>query len=438
MFLNRYQLCLTLAVFMLVAGQKAFAGDTGLLKLELQDAVAVGMGGAYTGEANSPSAVYYNPAGIVQMNSFEASAGLTWLQPQIKFESAAANNGGTSEMKEDNYLFPNVFVTTPIIKDKLYLGIGESSDFGGGTDWEADGFSKYSTIKDSLENQDYRIVAAYKINNQWSVGAGAVDEQSAFEHDMAVYNQIPSHPDANALFKATDNSWGFDLATMFKLNAQNQFGLDYKSPIHHTYEGNVYLSGLDPLSLGAPVAFGGFGGSTFTTKAVQKLTLPQSVTLGYDLKPTNKWTINFDLEWTDWSQYKQQITSYPNVSGAQASALSHYGSENRDWTSVWSESVGVQYAVTDKFRIRTGYEHHQTPIPEATVDTQFPDSDSNAYSAGLGYDITKNLTIDIAYVADFYESRNVVNNVDTGIGASLSGKYSAFVNVGTMTLTYKF
>lgn len=95
--------------------------------------------------------------------------------------------------------------------------------------------------------------------------------------------------------------------------------------------------------------------------------------------------------------------------------------------------------MTDKFRVRAGYEHHQTPIPEATVDTEFPDSDSNSYTVGFGYDITKNLTLDVAYVADFYESRNVVNTVDlTAFGAHLSGKYSAFVNVGTMSLTYKF
>ena len=30
----------------------AFASDTGLIKLELQDAAAVGMGGAFTGEAD--------------------------------------------------------------------------------------------------------------------------------------------------------------------------------------------------------------------------------------------------------------------------------------------------------------------------------------------------------------------------------------------------
>jgi long-chain fatty acid transport protein len=424
------------AVFAYLLGffsQNAFASDNGVFKLELPDAAAAGMGGAFAGEADRPSAVYYNPAGIVQMNTAEVSAGLTWAQPQIKFESATSGNGGTSEMKEDNYLFPDFFVTTPVIKDKLYIGVGEDSDFGGGNSWEANSpFTEYSTIKDSIEDQDTRLALAYKFNSQLSLGAGVTNDQSEFEHDEAINQGGAPTGNGNVLFKANDNSWGFDLATMFRLNEQNQFGLDYKSPIHHTYDGTAYFSNL--------YTGGGLGnilgGSSISTEAVQKLTLPHSVTLGYSLKPTNKWPINFDLEWTDWSQYQQQTTYYPNLSSFQTSFLP--GPQARNWTSVWSESVGVQYAVTDKLRLRTGYEHHQTPVPELTFNTEFPDSDSNAVSFGLGYDITSRLTIDMAYIADFYESRNVINTIDQSLGASLSGKYSAFVNVATMSLTYKF
>ena len=389
-------------VFLCLMSTLAIASDNGVIKLELPDAAAVGMGGAFTGEADRPSAVYYNPAGITQMDTIEASAGLTWVQPQVKFESASANNGGTSDMKTQNFIFPDVYVTTPVIKDKLYLGIGESSDFGGGVSWEANGFSQYTTIKTAIDDQDYRLVAAYKFNDQWSLGAGATDDQSHFEHDNAL--QQASGNNGDALFKANDNAWGFNLATLFKLNDQNQFGLDYKSPIHHTYDGTLYLNNMDGSStFGAGVGYSTFfGGTSFSTEAIQKLTLPQSVTLGYDLKPTNKLTLNFDLEWTDWSQYKQQTTFYPNVSNPnQLLVLSTGNPQSRDWTSVWSESLGAQYAVTDKFRVRAGYEHHQTPIPEATVDTEFPDSDSNSYTVGFGYDITKNLTLDVAYVADF-------------------------------------
>ena len=421
-------ICAFLASFF---AQPAFASDSGVIKLELPDAAAVGMGGAYTGDAGRPSAVYYNPAGIVQMNTIEASAGLTWVQPQIEYKSPT---GDTSQMKIDNYLFPNVFVTVPVIKNKLYLGIGESSDFGGGNDWEADGFSQYATIKDSIENQDYRIVAAYKINDQWSVGAGATSDQSAFEHDVAIYQGGVGN--ADVLFKANDDAWGFDLATMFKLNEQNQFGLDYKSPIHHTYDGTLYMGNMNPAGLGGP--FGGV--SSFSTRAIQKLTLPQSVTLGYSLKPTSKWKFNFDLEWTDWSQYKQQTTFYPDLTnGGEVSVLGMGNPQQRSWRSVWSESLGAEYSLTDNFRVRAGYEHHQTPVPKGTFDTAFPDSDSNAYTTGFGYDITKNLTFDVAYVAVFYESRSIGNTVAPLFGpGTLSGKYSEFVNIGTATLTYKF
>jgi long-chain fatty acid transport protein len=281
------------------------------------------------------------------------------------------------------------------------------------------------------------LVAAYKITDRWSVGVGAIDDQSKFEHDEAL-NQSP---DGNALFKANDNAWGFNLATLFKLNEQNQFGLDYKSPIHHTYDGTLYLNGLNPGGLGSPPFF---NATSFSTEAVQKFTLPQSVTLGYTLKPTSKWKLNFDLGWTDWSQYKQQATSYPNLTnGNQLFVLGLGNPQPRDWRSVWSEALGTEYAITDTFRLRAGYAHHQTPIPGINFDTEFPDSDSNAYTGGFGYDITKNLTIDVAYAAVFYESRSIVNSVGSvfaGIGEpyTMSGKYQEFISIGEVTLTYKF
>ncbi len=430
---------IVVAVCTFLAGffsQNAFAGDNGPLKLELADAAATGMGTAFTGEADRPSAVYYNPAGIVQMNTAEATAGLTWAQPQIKYQSSAPQNGSgyTANMKEDNYLFPHVFVTTPVFKDKFYVGLGENSNFGGGVNWEADSFSRHDTVKDSVVNQDYMIVGAYKINDQWSVGVGATDEQSKFEHDQALAQAGAA--DADDLYKAKDNAWGFGLAAMFKLNAKNQFGLSYKSPIHHQYSGTLYLNGLNHGGSDYQTIF---GGTTFSTKAIQKLTFPQSFTLGYSLKPTNKWTINFDLEWTDWSNYEQQTTYYPNVtSAAQKAVLATGNPQQRSWKSVWSESLGVQYAVTDKFRVRTGYAHHQTPVPKGTFDTEFPDSNADAVSFGIGYDITSKLTLDVAYAADFYQSRGIVNTVDNALGAFLNGKYSAFTNIATMSLTYKF
>ena len=41
---------------------------------------ALGMGGAYTGVASDYSAIYWNPAGLAQMQYSEFSAGLSYLE----------------------------------------------------------------------------------------------------------------------------------------------------------------------------------------------------------------------------------------------------------------------------------------------------------------------------------------------------------------------
>lgn len=428
------------AVIVILGGfgvSQALAGDNGVIKLTLPDAAANGMGGAFVGEADRPSAVFYNPAGIVQMNSPEMSAGLTTVSPQLDVKLPS---GDTVQMRRDTFIFPHVYFTSPV-KGNFYFGVGENSNYGAGYDWAPDSaasFTRYAMIHDEFDNEDIMIVGAYKINEHLSVAAGPIDDNSRIQRQQKLFQG--ADPDGDFEFKAHDNAWGWTLAGMFRLNDQNQFGLTYKSPIQHTYRGKVYLHDLgDSTPIFGP--YGGwsdvFGGSSFVTRVTQKFRLPQSVDFGYSFRPTPKWTLNFDLEWTDWSGIKESVNSYPDVNPLQAAILAT-GNQPRDWHSVLSESAGAQYAVTDQLRVRLGYLHHQTPIGNDTFDTAFYDATFNSVTTGAGFDLTRNLTLDIAYVAAFYTTRKVNNTIGNAFGANLSGKYSQFINIGMATLTYKF
>jgi long-chain fatty acid transport protein len=421
--------------------QNAFAGDSGVIKLSLPDAAAVGMGGAFVGEADRPSAVFYNPAGIVQMDTAEISAGLTTLSPQLNYKSPS---GQDVSMRRDTFIFPHVYVTTPI-KGNFYFGVGENSNFGAGNDWAPDSlasFTRYTMIHDEFDNQDFMLVGAYKINDHFSIGAGAIDDNSRKEKEFKL---LQATGDGDAQNKSRDNAWGWDLAGMFKINDQNQVGLTYKSPIQHTYRGKLYLNNLDPAGLGFL-----FGGNSFETRTFEKVTLPQSVDLGYSFKPTKKWKFNFDLEWTDWSSVKQSLISFPDLSGplqlAQQGVLAINNPQSRNWHSVWSEAIGGEYSVNDNLRLRLGFIHHQSPIDNSNFDTTFADLNSNAVTTGIGFNLTHNITLDIAYVAVFAETRKVnttqgsVFTGDSGLigNPTLNGTYTEFINIGSATLTYKF
>ncbi len=426
---------LSIIVLSVLGAANAFAAGSGNVRLELPDAAAVGKGSAFVGEANRPSAVYYNPAGISQLGT-EVSLGLTTLQPQIDYKSGAGN---TVQMRRNTFVFPHIYFTTPLVKDKFYFGVGESSNWGSGNEWAEDSpatFTRYSMLRNEFENKDYMFVGAYKLNDQLSFGIGIDNDDSKINKEKKLFQATQS--DANLQLKAKDNTWSYRLATMFKVNNRHQFGLMYRSPIHHKYEGKLYL---DNLQHGASTTDYRtyFGDTSYETNVTTKFTLPQSVVLGYSFKPTNKWTFNFDLEWLDWSSVKRQAFNWVDETDPTRLAVLNTGNpQDRDWNSVWSQSLGVEYAATERLRLRGGYAHHQTPIPKETIDTSFPDSNSHSLTTGLGFDLTKQLTLDLAYVGAFYEAYKIDNNVDSVFGANLNGRYKEFVSIATATATYKF
>ena len=437
MFLYRQAIIVSFFILLIGVQQDAFAAGSGVIKLDLADAGPVGKGSAFVGEANRASAVYYNPAGIVQLGT-ELSVGVTALQPRITAHPSAGNK---IQARKNVFLFPHLYFTTPVVQDKFYIGLGENSNWGAGNEWAEDSpatFTRYSMIHNEFENKDFMLVGAYKVNDQLSIAIGADNDDSKIEKrkKLSQANGV----DGDSQLKAKDNAWGFRVATLYKVNERHQFGLMYKSPIHHTYKGKQYFGNLNTSStFGAGVSYQSvFGGTSFETKVTYKLVLPQLVVLGYSYKPTNKWTLNADLEWQDWSSTKHSIISFPDVDATQASILATNNPQSRDWKSTWGGALGAEYAFSDQMRLRGGYVYHQSPIGQDTWDTAFPDANSHSITTGLGYDLSKNLTVDLAYVGSLYETRKINNNVDSGFGANFNGKYKQFANIVTATLTYKF
>lgn len=70
-----------LIVFGLISGV-ALAASAGSYSIETNDAGVFGMGTAFVGQADTPAAVYYNPAGINQITAPEISFGDAVIAPQ--------------------------------------------------------------------------------------------------------------------------------------------------------------------------------------------------------------------------------------------------------------------------------------------------------------------------------------------------------------------
>src|SRR5580704_13005300 len=92
----------------LLAGEIAFGGG---IEVPMQGSRAAGQADAFTAQADDPSAIFYNPAGLTQLHGTQITAGAYYLQPLFKFE---ADSGDSERM------------TLPTVLPHLYA----ESDFG--------------------------------------------------------------------------------------------------------------------------------------------------------------------------------------------------------------------------------------------------------------------------------------------------------------------
>lgn len=408
-----------------------WAVGSGGYRTELSGSEALGKGSAYIAEADGPSSVYFNPAAMTRLeDGNHLEVGYQVLQPQISYENAA---GVESQMVGETFFIPNAYFVTDLGFERFSFGMGATGNWGLGTKWNDDSFSRYVATETDLVNQDVMLAVGYAANDALSFGA-AVDYDNSKVSKNKKLLQSGAGDDANFQLKGHDDGWGYRLSTHYQMNEKHSFGLQYRSLVKVQYEGEVYLDGLN--NAGATPYAVIFGGSSFSVDLKSESTLPQSVVAGYSFAPNEKWRINFDVEWMDWSSVEQELLVYEDpLTANQYGVLNNGNPAARDWNDAWSAGLGAEYAMRDDLRLRGGYFFQETPIGDDNFESNLPDSDRHNATVGFGYDLKDDMTLNMNYCAMFYVERDVATKYGSG---TINGTYKNFTQFLGASLGYKF
>ena len=140
-----------------------------------QGARATGMGLAFTGVADDPSAVFFNPAGMGFQEHFSIMIGGSVLgRKKADFEGADPFPGeGTSgSVQKQEFVIPLVYVVVPLTSE-LNFGLGVNSPYGLGLRWNdpenwAGRFISQNAVIKSL---DINPVFSYKLFPELSISS---------------------------------------------------------------------------------------------------------------------------------------------------------------------------------------------------------------------------------------------------------------------------
>ena len=390
------------------------------------DAEANGKASAFVAQADSPSAVHFNPAGLVQLKGDHVTVGYTYEAPR---NSMTDSTGQENEMQKQTFSIPNFYYASDLGRENLRFGFSVTSPYGLGTDWADDSFSRFQATESDLTFYQINPTLACKINDALSIGLG-IDHMSS---DISKHKRIFDTTGLGDFhLKGKDSAWGYNVGLLFKPSDKQSVGISYRSEIELTYRGTASLTNLDSGIYAA------FFPDNYSTDVKSKLTLPRTIAVGYAYRPNEKWTVEIDCEWTGWSSVQEDFVRYPSESNPNRLAVLNDGNPaSKDWNDSLAYGVGAEYDANDRLALRCGYLFYQTPIPSATFETALPDSDRHAATLGLGYKINDGLTIDASYFGVLYVDRDVTNDVASA-KTNLDGEYEGYMNIVSVGFTYKY
>jgi len=400
-----------------------------------QDAKAVAMGGAFVAQADDPAAVYYNPAGILQLDGTQVSVGMSAISPHARFETDGNRAGippagfwgppaGTNtSIKDTTFYIPNAYITQKM-SDTWGFGFGAFSNFGLATEWNDNWEGRFIVggTKAQITTLSLNPVIAFKPFEKLSLSAGPVLQSL----DIELKYKVPTGGTNQSSVKLSgDNwAWGWNVALLYWITDDLKFGASYRSEIEQNIKnGNVKFSPEVPLA-----GLNNTGGDA-------SITLPAIAYLGLSWSP-KPFTFEIDAQYSGWGSYDQLKVNFDQpVRGSSTLA------REKDWHNVWAYRFGAQYAVNDWLDLRAGIIYDPSPIPDKTLDPLVPSGDRWLYCIGFGTHYQK-FTFDFAYNYLQDENRkfnNAVGNAPSAALPRMTGKFEdVYAHIFAINLSYAF
>ncbi|WP_163328444.1 OmpP1/FadL family transporter [Desulfurobacterium thermolithotrophum] len=383
---------------------------------------ATSLGGAFSAYADDPFAVYYNPAGLTQINGSLISVGAEYLSPTLKVYNFKAVDGDGLKVQpydvsftdtSNNLIVPHFGFATYLF-DNVYFGIAAYVPYGLHIKWESDP-SKNPAAYNGFESYYLRGVVtptlAIKLSKKLSVGFGISLGRSDAGTQRRIY--FPSIPTLhNKTIKgefSDDFNYSFNFGLMYKPYDNLSFGFTYRSRTNTDFRGTVEIVELNQ-KVGAETS----------------IDHPAQIQAGIRYQPTKKLNLMADVVWTDWSSIQDYTVKFDKpFLGKKEEKFP------RNWKDTKQIRFGIEYKWNEIVTLRGGYYYDPSPIPDETFDMLWPDADKRTYSFGVGLNFGK-LSIDSVLQ---YITANHKRKID-GESVELNSSYEGVTgNPGTVALS---
>jgi long-chain fatty acid transport protein len=394
----------------LLAAQPGHAAGFSIFE---QGSKAMGMGGAFTAQADDPSALFHNAGGLAFVTERQTQVGATYIRG-LKAEFEGANpfpgEGYKAEQEDLSEIPPHLYYVQPI-NDTWKFGLGIETPFGLTTEWkDPEEFAgRFISTKAALRAIDVNPTIGWQITPTFGIGVGAIARFSDVDLNRDIgannpFTQTRVNVAKLNLQGGFDQGYGWNIGLLHKFNNSFSWGLSYRSKVEVEFEGDARLTQLltGNTQFDAVVR----GSQPFDRDLPVQATIefPDEASFGLAFALSQNLLLETDVNWTGWSSFDEPPINFVNNDLPDTKIIGR-------WEDVYNYRAGLKWTTSATSEWRFGYVYDQSPQPEEAVNPQLPDADRNGFSIGYGHKGA--ITTDVALMyLDFKERSRDKSFVD--------------------------
>lgn len=428
---------LAMAAAALVVAGPAFGAAFSIFE---QGTKAMGMAGAFTAQADDPSAMFHNAAGLAFMNERDIAVGVTYirsLEADLVGLDPFPGAGYTAEQETLSEFPPHAYWVQPLSRGansrNWTFGIGVNAPFGLTTEWKdpATFRGRFVSQMASLQAIDINPTLAFQLTPNFGIGFGGIARVSSVELERHVpqfnpFTQTISDVATLELDGSLDNEgFGWNAGLLHKATSRFTWGLSYRSEIEVDYEGDARLTQnltgtpFDAL-VGAALPFG----ADFPVETA--IAFPDSASLGLAYVVTPAVLVELDLNWIGWSSFEELAIVFPEAQLPSQAIPQRYDDANHYRLGLRMGDPASQW--------RAGVVFDETPQPEEAVSPLLPDSDRWGFTLGYGHE--GGVDFDIAVMYLIFDERTRDQSFADEPASSFFGTYNQEAVLVGLTLGF--
>lgn len=347
----------------------------------------------WSARAEDPSTVFTNPAGMTRFChscvQTGAQVGFAHIDFKPNSDTDVDGHDGDADIWQPS---TNSFYIVPY-NDCVSFGLASVGYFGADLKYNHHWVGRYYVQKLLLEGISLVPAAAYKVNDQWSIGVGANVMYGILKQRAAVRNIFAeeSTPGSYSSSGFGDGYLNFHnyrfgvgalVGILYQPTCYTRYGVQYLSPVKINFHAKPKFHNINSVLEESLEDLGIIG-----SHLKLHVNVPQSVMFSAYHQLNDCWAIMGNIGWQQWSKFQWATVSLADLDSDEFKFRNHY-------KDTWHVAFGAEWYYSDTLTISGGLAYDSTAVSNHERTLDFPVGEQWRFGTGFRWEILKNIEFD--------------------------------------------